>query len=238
MSTFSSCVPTYLYATLLAGQYKTPAIYAEVKAYYTNTAPVDAYRGAGRPEASFLLETLFEQAAKEIGGPGRVPPDELHPQGRLPLPDAGGAGVRHRRLRDDARRGDAAHRLQGLPGQEGRGRGPGKKRGIGISCYIEACGIAPSAVVGSWAPASALWESAKVRFSHTGKVQVLTGTHSHGQGHETTFSQLVSEKLGIPFEDVEVIHGDTEKTPVSAWAPTARARSPSAARRSSSPATS
>ena len=83
-----------------------------------------------------------------------------------------------------------------------------------MACYIEACGIAPSAVVGSLGAGVGLWESAKVRFSHTGKVQVLTGTHSHGQGHETTFSQLVADKLGIPYEDVEVIHGDTEKTPV------------------------
>jgi aerobic carbon-monoxide dehydrogenase large subunit len=215
MSTFSSCVPTYLYATLLAGQYKTPAIYAEVKAYYTNTAPVDAYRGAGRPEASFLLETLFEQAAREIGkDPAEfrrmnfIPKDAFPYQTPVALVyDIG----------DYETTLDEAMRLidyQGFPTRKAEAEARGKKRGIGISCYIEACGIAPSAVVGSLGAGVGLWESAKVRFSHTGKVQVLTGTHSHGQGHETTFSQLVSEKLGIPFEDVEVIHGDTEKTPV------------------------
>jgi carbon-monoxide dehydrogenase large subunit len=215
MSTFSSCVPTYLYATLLAGQYKTPAIHANVKAYYTNTAPVDAYRGAGRPEASFLLETLFEQAARETGrDPAEFRRQNFIPKDAFPYQtpvaltyDIGDYEVTL----------DKAMELidyKGFPARKAEAESRGKKRGIGISCYIEACGIAPSAVVGSLGAGVGLWESAKVRFSHTGKVQVLTGTHSHGQGHETTFSQLVSDKLGIPYEDIEVIHGDTEKTPV------------------------
>jgi carbon-monoxide dehydrogenase large subunit len=215
MSTFSSCVPTYLYATLLAGQYKTPAIYAEVKAYYTNTAPVDAYRGAGRPEASFLLETLFEQAAKELG----KDPAEFRRQNFIPkdaFPYQTPVALVYD-IGDYETTLDKAMELidyKGFPARKAAAQARGKKRGIGISCYIEACGIAPSAVVGSLGAGVGLWESAKVRFSHTGKVQVLTGTHSHGQGHETTFSQLVSDKLGIPYEDIEVIHGDTEKTPV------------------------
>jgi carbon-monoxide dehydrogenase large subunit len=215
MSTFSSCVPTYLYATLLAGQYKTPAIYANVAAYYTNTAPVDAYRGAGRPEASFLLETLIEQAAKETGrDPAEFRRRNFIPKDAFPyqtpvalIYDVG----------DYATTLDKALELadyKGFKARKATAEAKGKKRGIGISCYIEACGIAPSAVVGSLGAGVGLWESAKVRFSHTGKVQVLTGTHSHGQGHETTFSQLVADKLGIPYEDVEVLHGDTEKTPV------------------------
>ena len=215
MSTFSSCVPTYLYATLLAGQYKTPAIHATVKAYYTNTAPVDAYRGAGRPEASFLLETLFEQAAKELG----KDPAEFRRQNFIPkdaFPYQTPVALTYD-IGDYETTLDEAMRLidyEGFAARKAEAEKRGKKRGIGISCYIEACGIAPSAVVGSLGAGVGLWESAKVRFSHTGKVQVLTGTHSHGQGHETTFSQLVSDKLGIPYEDVEVIHGDTEKTPV------------------------
>ena len=215
MSTFSSCVPTYLYATLLAGQYKTPAIHATVKAYYTNTAPVDAYRGAGRPEASFLLETLFEQAAKELG----KDPAEFRRQNFIPkdaFPYQTPVALTYD-IGDYETTLDEAMRLidyEGFAARKAEAEKRGKKRGIGISCYIEACGIAPSAVVGSLGAGVGLWESAKVRFSHTGKVQVLTGTHSHGQGHETTFSQLVSDKLGIPYEDIEVIHGDTEKTPV------------------------
>ncbi len=215
MSTFSSCIPTYLYATLLAGQYRTPAIYCDVQAYYTNTAPVDAYRGAGRPEASFLIETLIDQAAREM----RMDPAEIRRRNFIPksafpyqtpvalVYDTG----------DYATCLDEALKLvdyAGFAGRRAQSERNGKLRGIGVSCYIEACGIAPSAVVGSLGAGVGLWESAKVRFTHTGKVQVLTGTHTHGQGHETTFSQLVAEKLGVAYEDVEVIHGDTEKTPV------------------------
>jgi aerobic carbon-monoxide dehydrogenase large subunit len=215
MSTFSSCVPTYLYATLLAGQYKTPAIYADVQAYYTNTAPVDAYRGAGRPEASFLLEVLFNQAALELGmDPAEFRRKNFIPKDAFPYQtpvalvyDVG----------DYQTTFDEALRLSdyaGFAARKAESERKGKLRGIGLSCYIEACGIAPSAVVGSLGAGVGLWESCKVRFSHTGKVQVLTGTHSHGQGHETTFSQVVAERLGVPYEDVEVIHGDTDKTPV------------------------
>ncbi|MEZ5838444.1 MAG: xanthine dehydrogenase family protein molybdopterin-binding subunit [Geminicoccaceae bacterium] len=215
MSTFSSSVPTYLYGTLLAGQYKTPEIFCNVKAYYTNTAPVDAYRGAGRPEASFLLETLFNQAAVELG----KDPAEFRRQNFIPkdaFPYATPVALTYDTGDYEATL-DAALKVAdyaGFPARKAESGARGKLRGIGISCYIEACGIAPSAVVGSLGAGVGLWESAKVRFSHTGKVQVLTGTHSHGQGHETTFSQLVAEKLGVPYEDIEVIHGDTEKTPV------------------------
>ena len=215
MSTFSSCVPTYLYATLLAGQYKTPQIFCNVKAYYTNTAPVDAYRGAGRPEASFLLETLFNQAANELG----KDPAEFRRQNFIPkdaFPYATPVALTYDTGDYEATLDAAlaAADYAGFPARKAEAAARGKLRGIGVSCYIEACGIAPSAVVGSLGAGVGLWESAKVRFSHTGKVQILTGTHSHGQGHETTFSQLVAERLGIPFDDVEVIHGDTEKTPV------------------------
>jgi carbon-monoxide dehydrogenase large subunit len=215
MSTFSSCIPTYLYATLLAGQYKTPAIYCDVQAYYTNTAPVDAYRGAGRPEASFLIETLVDQAAIEMGmDPAEIRRKNFIPKSAFPYQTPVAlvydTGDYEACLDEALRLVDYA----GFPARRAESERRGKLRGIGISCYIEACGIAPSAVVGSLGAGVGLWESAKVRFTHTGKVQVLTGTHTHGQGHETTFSQLVAEKLGVPYEDVEVIHGDTEKTPV------------------------
>ncbi|MFO1074626.1 MAG: xanthine dehydrogenase family protein molybdopterin-binding subunit [Geminicoccaceae bacterium] len=215
MSTFSSSIPTYLYATLLAGQYKTPAIYCDVQAYYTNTVPVDAYRGAGRPEASFLLETLMDQAAREIG----VDPAEFRRRNfiakdafpyQTPVALVYDVGDYEATLDKALELAD----YKGFPARKAEAARRGRLRGIGLSCYIEACGIAPSAVVGSLGAGVGLWESAKVRFTHTGKVQVMTGTHTHGQGHETTFSQVVAEKLGVPYEDVEVIHGDTDKTPV------------------------
>jgi aerobic carbon-monoxide dehydrogenase large subunit len=215
MSTFSSSIPTYLYGTLLAGQYKTPAIYCDVQAYYTNTVPVDAYRGAGRPEASFLLETLMDQAAHEIGmDPAEfrrrnfIPKDAFPYQ--TPVALMYDVGNYEATLDEALKLADYA----GFPARKAESERRGKLRGIGIACYIEACGIAPSAVVGSLGAGVGLWESAKVRFTHTGKVQVMTGTHTHGQGHETTFAQVVVGKLGVPYEDVEVIHGDTDKTPV------------------------
>ncbi|MDF1585014.1 xanthine dehydrogenase family protein molybdopterin-binding subunit [Marinimicrococcus flavescens] len=215
MSTFSSCIPTYLYGTLLAGQYKTPAIYCDVQAYYTNTAPVDAYRGAGRPEASFLIETLVDQAAGELG----MDPAELRRKNFVPktaFPYQTPVALTYDTGDYEATLDEALRLVdwKGFAARKAESQRRGRLRGIGLSCYIEACGLAPSQVVGSLGAGVGLWESAKVRFSHTGKVQALTGTHSHGQGHETTFAQLVSEKLGIPYEDVEVIHGDTEKTPV------------------------
>jgi carbon-monoxide dehydrogenase large subunit len=215
LSTFASSIPTYLYGTLLSGQYKTPAIYCAVDAVYTNTTPVDAYRGAGRPEATYVLETLVETAARETGRDrvelrrkNFIPKDAFPYQTPVALQyDTGDFEALH----------DEALRLsdyQNFAKRRAASEAKGKLRGIGLSCYIEACGIAPSAVVGSLGCGVGLWESAKVRFSHTGMVQVLTGTHTHGQGHETVFAQLITEKLGVPIENVEVIHGDTEKTPV------------------------
>ena len=194
---------------------KTPAIYCAVDAVYTNTTPVDAYRGAGRPEATYLLETIVETAARETGrDPAELRRKNFIPKNAFPYQtpvalqyDTG----------DYEASLDAALKLadyKNFAKRRAASEAKGKLRGIGFSCYIEACGIAPSAVVGSLGCGVGLWESAKVRFSHTGMVQVLTGTHTHGQGHETTFAQLIAEKLGVPIDNVEVIHGDTEKTPV------------------------
>ncbi len=215
MSTFSSAIPTYLYAPLLSGQYRIPAIHARVRTYYTNTTPVDAYRGAGRPEACFVVETLVDAAARELGidraeirRRNFIPSDAFPYQ--TPVVMTYDSGDYRTCL-------DRALELADYAGFERRrqeARARGRLRGIGIGCYIEACGIAPSQAAISLGAGVGLWESAEVRFTHTGKVQVYTGTHTHGQGHETTFSQLVAETLGVPFEDVEVIHGDTATTPV------------------------
>ena len=215
MSTFSSCIPTYLYGTLLAGQYKTPAIYVDVQAYYTNTAPVDAYRGAGRPEASFLIETLIDQAASETGhDPAELRRRNFIPRSAFPYQTPVAltydTGDYEATLDEALKLADYA----GFATRKAASAAKGKLRGIGLSCYIEACGLAPSAVVGALGGGVGLWESAKIRFTHTGKIQAYTGTHSHGQGHETTFAQVVADKLGIPYEDIEVIHGDTAVTPV------------------------
>ena len=210
MSTFSSAIPTYMYATLLSGQYAIPQIYCEVDAVYTNTVPVDAYRGAGRPEASFVVERLIEVGARELG----QEPAELRRKNfvkafphQTPVIMAYDAGDYNASLKKAMELAD----YKGFAKRKRESARHGKLRGIGISAYIEACGIAPSQAVGSLGGGVGLWESAEVRVNPTGSVEVLTGSHSHGQGHETTFAQLVSERLGIPIENVSIVHGDTDK---------------------------
>ncbi len=214
LSTFAPAVPTYLSATLLAGVYTTPVIYAEVLAVFTNTVPVDAYRGAGRPEAAYLLERLVDKAAREMGMdrleirrknfiqkdayPYQTPVALVYDSGDIPATlDLALAAIDYAGY--EARKAESKKR--------------GMLRGIGFSTYIEACGIAPSALAGALGARAGLYEAASVRVHPTGSVTIFTGTHSHGQGHETTFAQLVADQLGIPMENVEVSHGDTNKIP-------------------------
>ncbi len=210
LSTFASAIPTYLYATLLSGQYAIPAIHCHVDAVYTNTAPVDAYRGAGRPEATFLVERIVEIAARTLGIDGadfrRRNFITSFPH-QTPVIMAYDAGDYAASLDKALAMADYA----GFPERKAEAAARGKLRGIGLSNYIEACGIAPSAAVGSLGAGVGLWESAEVRVNPTGNVEVLTGSHSHGQGHETTFAQLVSSRLGIPIDQVSIVHGDTDK---------------------------
>ena len=210
LSTFASCVPTYLYATLLSGQYNIPNIYAEVDAVYTNTAPVDAYRGAGRPEATYLVERIVETAAREL----KMDPAEFRRKNfitQLPASDAG------HHVYDAGDYGAALDKAlemsdyKNFAARKAASAKNGKLRGVGFSAYIEACGIAPSAAVGSLGAGVGLWESAEVRVNAVGTVEVLTGSHSHGQGHETTFAQLVSDRLGVDINSVAIVHGDTDK---------------------------
>ncbi len=214
LSTFAPCIPTYLYATLLAGVYKTPAIYCEVKAVFTNTVPVDAYRGAGRPEATYLLERLVDVIAHDTGidkvelrRRNFIPADAFPYQTPVALAyDSGNYQV----TLDACLKGSD---WAGFEARRAAAKAQGKLRGIGISTYIEACGIAPSAVVGSLGARAGLYEVANIRVHPTGSVTVFTGTHSHGQGHETTLAQLVCDQLGVPMSQVEVVHGDTAKIP-------------------------
>ncbi len=210
MSTFSSSVPTYLYATLLSGQYQIPAIYCEVDAVYTNTVPVDAYRGAGRPEATFVVERLVEKGAREMG----MDRADLRRRNfiksfpyQTPVIMNYDAGDYQSSLAKALELGD----VKGFERRKRESARHGKLRGIGYSTYIEACGIAPSQAVGSLGAGVGLWESAEVRVNPTGSIEVLTGSHQHGQGHETTFAQVVAEKLGVPIDSISVVHGDTDK---------------------------
>jgi carbon-monoxide dehydrogenase large subunit len=212
LSTFASSVPTYLYATLLSGPYDFPAIYAEVRSVFTHTVAIDAYRGAGRPEASYLLERLVSKAARQLGldqieirRKNLIQPHQFPYQTQVALQyDIGDyqatldlALEQNDYKNYDKRKADSAAR--------------GKLRGFGMSTYIEACGIAPSAVAGALGARAGLYEAGTIRVHPTGSVTVFTGTHSHGQGHETTFAQLVSEKLGVSIANVDVVHGDTDR---------------------------
>ena len=215
LSTFGSCIPTYLHGTLMQGLYTTSKINVDVTAVFTNTTPVDAYRGAGRPEATYLLERLVDLAAHEMNmDPAAlrfknfIPPfDGVNQPGyqtqvALQYDSGNYEGVLKKGLEilgyDDFRK------------QQQEALHSGKLLGVGFSTYIEACGIAPSAVAGALGARAGLFEVGHVRIQPTGKVSVYTGSHAHGQGHETTFAQVVAGRLGIPMEDVEIIHGDTD----------------------------
>jgi carbon-monoxide dehydrogenase large subunit len=214
LSTFATFIPTYAHAPLLAGVYKTSAIYCEVKAVFTNTVPVDAYRGAGRPEATFLLERLVDVIAHDTGM------DKIELRRRNFIPSNAFPYQTPVLMQYDSGDYEAtlntalkAAEYAGFEARRKEATARGKLRGIGISTYIEACGVAPSQVAGALGARAGLYECANVRVHPTGSVTVFTGTHSHGQGHETTFAQLVHEQLGVPLDQIEVVHGDTAKIP-------------------------
>ena len=212
LSTFASSVPTILYATLLAGQYKTPAIFCEVKAVFTNTSPVDAYRGAGRPEATYVVERLVEQVARDH----KLDPAELRRRNFITeFPYATPVGLTYD-IGDYEATLSKAQKIADVAGfaaRKAESAKRGKLRGMGYSCYIEACGLAPSNIAGALGARAGLFEAGEVRVHPTGTVTVFTGSHSHGQGHETTFAQVVAGRLGIPVENVEIVHGDTGRVP-------------------------
>jgi carbon-monoxide dehydrogenase large subunit len=209
-STFGPAIPTFYYASMLSGTYRIPAIYADVRGVFTNTVPVDAYRGAGRPEAAYVIERIVDRAARDLG----VDPAELRRRNlvppeafpyRTPLGteyDSGNYPLMLERALEAARYAD-------FPQRRAEAAARGRLRGIGLSSYVEACGAGPSKIIMKAGGGSGMFEGATVRVNPSGSVVVLTGTHSHGQGHETTFAQLVSDRLGVPMESIEIVHGDT-----------------------------
>jgi carbon-monoxide dehydrogenase large subunit len=212
LSTFASCIPTILYATLLAGQYTTPAIYCEVDAVFTNTAPVDAYRGAGRPEANYVIERLVTQAAWALG----VGQDEIRRRNFITdFPYQTPVALQYDTgdYKQCLEKANTLAEVDGFDRRKQESAARGMLRGIGYSSYIEACGLAPSNVAGALGARAGLFEVGEVRVNPTGSVTVFTGSHSHGQGHETTFSQVVADRLGIGVDQVDVVHGDTGRVP-------------------------
>ncbi|AKS46047.1 carbon-monoxide dehydrogenase large subunit [Octadecabacter temperatus] len=214
LSNFATVTPTFLHGTLMAGNYTVPNVYVNVKAVFTNTAPVDAYRGAGRPEATYSLERVIDKCARELG----MDPVEIRRKNFIKkdqYPYASAAGLEYDSGDYDALM-DGLEKTADLAGFETRraeSAKNGKLRGLGINAYIEACGIAPSNLVGILGARVGLYDAATVRVNPTGNISVMVGAHSHGQGHETAFPQIVADMLGVDPLSVDIVHGDTSKIP-------------------------
>ena len=215
LSTAAPGIPTILHGLMLSGCYTIPALKEDVYGVYTNGVPVEAYRGAGRPEATFMLERLIDMLAHEL----EMDPADVRRKNFIPKFDNGHEVVT--KLNYDS--GDypgALEKLlehtgyQALREKQKAGPANGKYLGLGLSSYVEICGLGPSQVAGAIGFQGGLWESAIVRFHPTGKVHVFIGASPHGQGEETTFAQIVASEIGVGTDDVKVVHGDTDATPM------------------------
>ncbi len=212
LSTFAPAIPTYLFGLMLVGPYRIDNIHCKVTGVFTNTTPVDAYRGAGRPEATYLVERMVDRYAAEIG----MDPAEVRRKNLIP-PFEDGHEVATTVTYDSGNYEAGLDRALELVGyddfrkEQAAALEQGRHLGIGLSTYVEICGMAPSAVAYTLGAKAGVWESALVRVHPTGKVTVFSGSSGHGQGHHTTFAQLAASELGVPVEDVEVVQGDTDK---------------------------
>ena len=225
LSTIGPGIPTTLYARVLSGPYRIPNVHAEVTGVYTNTTFVDAYRGAGRPEATYVVERSMDLVADELGmDPAEVRRVNFLPPDAFPYDNPSGLGtaVNGEKIYIDSGNYEpamdkalAAAGYGGIAQAKADAKARGKLLGVWLSTYIEVCGVAPSKWIGAvgegWG--AAMWESSNIRVHLTGKVVVTMGTQSHGQGHETTYAQIISHELGVPMEDVVVQHSDTLGTP-------------------------
>ncbi|RGP37682.1 xanthine dehydrogenase family protein molybdopterin-binding subunit [Pseudotabrizicola alkalilacus] len=214
LSNFSTATPTFLHGTLMAGPYKVPHVYVNVKTVFTNTAPVDAYRGAGRPEATYSIERVVDKMCRELGlDPFEVRRRNLLTPDQFPYTTPVGLVYDTGNYQATLDKAVDLADVAGFEARRAESAKRGKLRGMGLSTWIEACGIAPSHLVGVLGARVGLYDAATVRVNATGTISVMTGAHSHGQGHETVFPQIVAEKLGIPASSVEIVHGDTAKIP-------------------------
>lgn len=214
LSTFAPLIPTALYITVLSGLYKIPAIFGETWGILTNTVPVDAYRGAGRPEAAYLLERLVDLAARDLGLDAiEIRRKNFIPSGEFPYHTPVAAvydSGNYAKLFDKA---EELAGYQKMRKDQAAARQEGRLVGIGVSGCVELSAPGPSPLVTALGSAIGLYETGVVRVHPTGNVSVFTGSHSHGQGHETTFAQVVADELGLPMEAIQVVHGDTDRIP-------------------------
>jgi carbon-monoxide dehydrogenase large subunit len=214
VSTFGAGIPSAIYCALLAGVYRTPAITVQSTGVFTNTVPTDAYRGAGRPEACYVLERLADEAARKLGmDRAEIRRRNLVPNEAMPYKtpigptyDCGDFPKVFARLTEIAGYKGFAKR------QAAASRTP-KRRGFGFACYVESSGVAPSRFAAALGARVGFFEAATIRVQADGSVQALLGTHNHGQGHATTFAQIIASRLGVPMASVEIIEGDTDQVP-------------------------
>ena len=210
LSTSATLIPTYMSVPLLSGQYAIPHVYGLVDCVFTNTVPVDAYRGAGRPEAAYVIERLVDLAARRTGrDPGEM--RRLNMVKSFPYTNAGDLTYDSCDFVTLLDKALTAIDYAGFDARKAEAAGRGKLRGIGISTYIEACGFGPSKVIGSWGGPAGAWESSEIRVLPTGGVEVHTGCMNHGQGHETVFAQYVADAFGVPMENVQLLYGDSDR---------------------------
>lgn len=215
LSTAAPGIPTILHGLMLSGVYDLPALKEEVHGIYTNTTPVEAYRGAGRPEATFIIERMVDKLANALG----MDPTEVRLKNMIPRFENGHPVITGLSYDSGDYPGGLKKLLdhvnyKDLRREQEEARKKGRCVGIGVTSYVEICGLGPSQVAGAIGFQGGLWESAIVRFHPTGKVNVYIGASPHGQGEETTFAQIVASEIGVDVNDVKVVHGDTETTPM------------------------
>lgn len=215
ISTFGASIPGAIYSALLAGVYRTPAVYVEVTTVLTNTVPTDAYRGAGRPEACYVLERLADEAARKLGlDRAEIRRRNLIPVDAMPYTTPIGPIYDSGDFPNIMEKLLAAADWDGFAARRAESEARGKLRGIGLAMYVETSGVAPSKLAGMLGARIGFFESAEIRIDAGGGVRLLAGTHNHGQGHDTTYAQIIATKLGLPFDKVTVIEGDTEAVPM------------------------
>ncbi|HET9043643.1 MAG TPA: xanthine dehydrogenase family protein molybdopterin-binding subunit [Burkholderiales bacterium] len=214
VSTVGAAIPSAIYTALLAGVYATPAIHASVTGVFTSTVPTDAYRGAGRPEACFVLERLADEAARLLGiDRAEIRRRNLVPPSAMPYKTPIGPTYDCGDFPRIFARALALADYDGFDERRATASARGVLRGVGIACFVESSGVAPSKLAGALGARAGFFESAEVRVDSTGAVQASLGTHSHGQGHATTFAQVLASRLGMPLAKIRIVEGDTAAVP-------------------------
>jgi carbon-monoxide dehydrogenase large subunit len=214
LSTFAPAIPSFFYAYPFPGPYKVRAVQCRTRAAFTNTQPVDAYRGAGRPECTYVLERVMDAAAREMGidrvelrRRNFIPPDAF--PYKTPLLWTYDVAEFDRLMDQAVEVADFA----GFPARRAEALNRGRYRGLGFAYYMESCGMGPAKLLSEQGCQAGQYEVGTVRVNPTGNVTVLTGSHAHGQGHETVYAQIVADALGVDFNAIEIVHGDTDRVP-------------------------